>query len=81
MSKVEEEDAILKKAAAVQQERLARHGNYIRSVDQFMADQMSFEQRKVLKIQEAAHRQELANLQPHHPVINGTSQKIIESRR
>lgn len=46
-----------------------------------MADQMSFEQRKVLKIQEAAHRQELMNLQPHHPVINDNSRKIIDDRR
>lgn len=42
---------------------------------------MSFEQRKVLKIQEAAHRQELAKLQPHHPTINEVSRKIIDERR
>lgn len=46
-----------------------------------MADQMTFEQRKVRKIQEAAHRQEVDNLQPHHPEINGKSQEIIDKRR
>ena len=46
-----------------------------------MADQMTFEQRKVRKIQEAAHRQEVDNLQPHHPEINANSQKIIDMRR
>lgn len=42
---------------------------------------MSFEQRKVRKIQEAAHRQEVDNLQPHHPEINEKSQEIIDKRR
>ena len=46
-----------------------------------MADQMTFEQRKVRKIQEAAHRQEVDNLQPHHPEINEKSQEIIDKRR
>ena len=81
MKKIEDEDKQLDEMNRVQNDRLAKHGNYIRSVDQFMADQMSFEQRKVLKIQEAAHRQELMNLQPHHPVINENSRKIIDDRR
>ena len=38
MQKFDKEDKELEEMDRIQKDRLAKHGNYIRSVDQFMAD-------------------------------------------
>lgn len=38
-----------------------------------MQDQIHYEQRKLARLKEVAHKQELLNLKTHHPRINVTS--------
>ena len=45
----------------------------VRSIEQFMQDQIHYEQRKLARLKEVAHKQELMNLKTHHPRINVTS--------
>lgn len=53
----------------------------VRSIEQFMQDQIHYEQRKLARLKEVAHKQELLNLKTHHPRINVTSQRIVEVKR
>ena len=45
----------------------------VRSIEQFMQDQIHYEQRKLARLKEVTHKQELMNLKTHHPRINVTS--------
>lgn len=52
-----------------------------RTVDEFMSDQINFEQRKYENLKAAAHREDLKKRFDHHPSTNPVSKKLIDGRR
>jgi len=52
-----------------------------RTVDEFMSDQINFEQRKYENLKAAAHREDMKKRFEHHPSTNPISRKLIDGRR
>lgn len=75
----------LEEAEALANYRSDKHvyNRSFRTVDEFMNDQINFEQRKFENLKGAVHREELKRISetPYHPQTNLVSMKIVESRK